>query len=335
MTKKQTDLDTPWKDILNSYFPEFIAFFFPAIYSDIDWTKKHIFLDKELQQIAGDSKLGRRLVDKLVKVWRKDGNETWVLIHVEVQGQRDASFAKRMYIYHCRIFEHYDRPVVSLGILTDKHPNWKPVYYGHKMWGCKVDFEFPISKLLDYKKQWNILEESLNPFATVVMAHLKYIETHDNPEERKTWKIILIRRLYERGYNQKDIVELFRFIDWILRLPKELEDSFWKEFQKFEEERKMPYITSVERFGMEKGMKEGMKKGIEKGKTEGLKEGKTEGLREGLLSGIELFLEFRFGDEGLELMPEIREIEDLKILKKIQNSLKSVKTLDELRQEYK
>jgi flagellar biosynthesis/type III secretory pathway protein FliH len=220
MTKKQTDLDTPWKDVLNSYFPEFIAFFFPAIY-----------------------------------------------------------------------------------------------------------FEFPISKLLDYKKQWNILEESLNPFATVVMAHLKYIETRDNPEERKTWKIILIRRLYERGYSQKDIIELFRFIDWILRLPKELENSFWKEFQQFEEERKMPYISSVERFGMEKGMKEGMKKGIEKGK--------TEGLREGFLSGIKLFLEFRFGDEGLELMPEICEIKDLKILKKVHNALKSVENTDELRQIYK
>ena len=67
MTKKQADLDTPWKDVLNSYFPEFIAFFFPTIYNDIDWTKKHEFLDKELQQIARDSELGRRLVDKLVR----------------------------------------------------------------------------------------------------------------------------------------------------------------------------------------------------------------------------------------------------------------------------
>ncbi|MDQ1329001.1 MAG: hypothetical protein QG641_2287 [Candidatus Poribacteria bacterium] len=331
MTKKRANLDTPWKDVLNSYFPEFIAFFFSTIYNDIDWTKKHEFLDKELQQIARDSELGRRLVDKLVKVWRKDGKEAWVLIHVEVQGQRDASFAKRMFVYHCRIFEHYNKPVVSLGILTDKNPYWKPVHYEHRLWGCNVDFEFPVVKLLDYKEQWQILEESLNPFATVVMAHLKSIETRDNPEERKTWKFALIKRLYERGYQQKDIIELFRFIDWIMQLPKELEDSFWREFHKFEEERKMPYITSVERIGMEKGIKQGIEKGIEKGK----KQGKEQGLREGLLVGIKLFLDFRFGSEGLELLPEISEIEDLKILKKVQNSLKSVKNIEKLRQIYK
>lgn len=34
-----------------------------------------------------DAELGRRLVDKLVKIYRTGGKEAWVLVHVEVQSQ--------------------------------------------------------------------------------------------------------------------------------------------------------------------------------------------------------------------------------------------------------
>jgi hypothetical protein len=45
--------------------------------------------------------------------------------------------------------------------------------------------------------------------------------------------------------------------------------------------------------------------------------------------------ELKFGSEGLLLMPEINEIEDLDVLKAIQSGIKTAKTLDELRRIYK
>ncbi|NEP60193.1 MAG: hypothetical protein F6K31_24855, partial [Symploca sp. SIO2G7] len=42
---------------------------------------------------------GRRAVDKLVKVWRKTGEEQWVFLHIEVQSQYDTDFRERVYIY--------------------------------------------------------------------------------------------------------------------------------------------------------------------------------------------------------------------------------------------
>jgi hypothetical protein len=74
--KEQSEFDSPWKDILESYFMEFISFFFPQAYDDIEWSKKYEFLDTELQQIAQDSELGKRMVDKLIKVYLKDGQES-------------------------------------------------------------------------------------------------------------------------------------------------------------------------------------------------------------------------------------------------------------------
>jgi hypothetical protein len=78
------------------------------------------FLDKELQQVVRDAELGRRLADKLVKVWRIGGEEAWVLIHVEVQSQEETNFAERMYVYHYRIYDRYKRRVASIAILGDE-----------------------------------------------------------------------------------------------------------------------------------------------------------------------------------------------------------------------
>lgn len=71
---EQNDYDSPWKDILEKFFPDFLEFFFPAIHMEIDWKRSYEFLDKEFQQITKDAVQGRRLTDKLVKVWRKDGH---------------------------------------------------------------------------------------------------------------------------------------------------------------------------------------------------------------------------------------------------------------------
>lgn len=60
----------------------------------------------------------------------------------------------------------------------------------------------------------------------------------------------------------------------------------------------------------------------------------NEGRREELLSGIELGLELKFGAEGLQLMPEISQITDLDVLKTIREGLRTMNSLEEIRQIY-
>ncbi|MEK7396753.1 MAG: hypothetical protein AAB116_07430 [Candidatus Poribacteria bacterium] len=116
----------------------------------------------------------------------------------------------------------------------------------------------------------------------------------------------MIRHLYEIRHEKEFVQKLFRFIDWLIRLPKDLEKEFWYEIRQYEEERRMPYVTSVEIIGIKKGLKE----------------------------GIELGLDLKFGSEGLLLMPDINEIEDLDILEAIKFGIKTAKTIDELRKIY-
>jgi hypothetical protein len=306
MAEQRAEFDSPWKEIIEAYFKDFLAFFFPEIHADVDWSKGYEFLDTELQQIVRDAELGKRFADKLVKVWRCNGEERLVLIHIEVQNSRETVLPERIFVYNYRLRDRYNRPVVSLAILTDDHPSWRPQEFQAGLWGCDVHFRFPMVKLLDYRQQWQSLEDSLNPFATVVMAHLKALETKDNQVQRKDWKFNLTRRLYEKGYERQDILNLFRFVDWIIALPKDLETSFRQELEQYEQEKQMPYVTSIERMA------------------------KQEGVREGLLSGIEVALEIKFGNEGLKLLPEITQIEDIEVLRTTFKSLKQVQTPDEL-----
>ncbi|MHB1560738.1 MAG: hypothetical protein ACYC61_25065 [Isosphaeraceae bacterium] len=159
-------------------------------------------------------------MDKLVKVWLRDGQEKWLLIHIEVQARRDREFPRRMLVYNHRIFDRYDHEVVSLAILANDDPRWRPDRYEYGRWGFRATIAFPVVKLLDHAGQYEKLESDPNPFAVVVLAHLKAMETRRSPAERQVWKVRLVKGLYNRGMGPEDLRRLFRFIDWIMELPE-------------------------------------------------------------------------------------------------------------------
>src|SRR5438874_2635601 len=69
-----------------------------SVHAGIEWSRGYESLDKELQRITRDARIGRRQADKLFKVWRTDGDEAWLFIHVEVQGKRERALAERMFV---------------------------------------------------------------------------------------------------------------------------------------------------------------------------------------------------------------------------------------------
>jgi hypothetical protein len=256
MIESRDEYDNPWKEAISIYFQPFIELLFPDVNAIVDWTREYEFLDTVLQQVTRDDEIGERTADKLVKVWLKDGTETWILIHVEVQSQYQANFAERMYVYNSRIFGVYRQKVLSLAVLADDSPSWYPTQFEYNIGGSQVLLKFVVTKLLDYQQQWNTLEQSLNPFSAIIMAHLKTQGTRQKPEDRLQWKLRIIKGLYQQGYSREDIRELFRLIDWLMALPQPLDKSFQTEIKRFEEEKIMPYVTSLERLGIEKTMRE-------------------------------------------------------------------------------
>nr|WP_242518954.1 hypothetical protein [Halochromatium roseum] len=145
-------------------------------------------------------------------------------------------------------------PVASLAVLADTDQRFRPQQFSTALWDCRVDFRFPMVKRLDYAEpeRWAELEASDNVFALVVMAQIRAKVT-DDAETLKGWKFRLIRLMYERGYEQARILELFRLIDWMIRLPKALEADFRQTLYAYEEQQRMPYVTTVEQAGIQQG----------------------------------------------------------------------------------
>ncbi|MDB9421085.1 hypothetical protein [Microcystis aeruginosa] len=316
MTQKTANYDESWKEALSEYFEPFLSFFFPQVHQLIDWTQIPQSLDKELQQITTSSETKKRFADKLYKVWLLDGQEVWILIHIEIQSQYELDFPQRMYIYNYRAFDLYHKPVVSLAILGDEQINWRPNSYSYEMGGYRTSIEFPSVKLLDYYERWSELETNTNPFAIIVMAHLKTKATTKNLQQREQWKWTLICGLYDRGLEREQIIKLFQIIDRMMTLPNQLQESLDNKIKQFEEERTMPLLSNMEL------------RGIERGKEIGKEIGALQKSRD----AIKTVLQVRLGELSGEIADSLGKISDLLVLDEMLKLAVTVNSLEEFKQ---
>jgi 16S rRNA C967 or C1407 C5-methylase (RsmB/RsmF family) len=124
----------------------------------------------------------------------------------------------------------------------------------------------------------------------MVMAHLKTQATSANMEERQQWKRVLFRLLLSKGYSREQVVNLFRFVDRMMKLPKELEEQLTTEIIEGREERQMPFMSQFEEIAQEKAT-----------------------LRNQRQNTLEI-LEVRFGEVPPEVVEAVNGIEDLPTL---------------------
>ena len=88
-----------------------------------------------------------------------------------------------------------------------------------------------------------------------------------------------------------------------MTLPPKLEKQLWTSISELERNMKMPYVTSVERIGIEQGIEQGIKKGIE------------QGIEQGEMILLRRMLAKRFGDlpEAIKMRLSQASIADLEL----------------------
>ena len=311
-----TDYDSPWKEALDRYFPEFMMIVFPDVHRRIDWSVPPVFMDKELQQVVRDADSGRNHTDKLVSVRTSNGADTWVLLHVEIQGKSTTEFKDRMFRYFYRLRDRYpERDIASFAVLTDSGGAGNFQVYRESCLGCELEMRFPVAYLKNWlvAERWVSLEESSNPFALVIMAQLQAHRLKDG-NARKIAKLQLVRLMRQRGYERQVILELFRLIDWMLQLPAALELEFEREVERIEREEIMAYVTSVERIRIARAidqerqaaLAEGLEKGLAEGLAEGLEKGRDKGREEEALALTRRLLTRKFGQLPLWVDEKLR-----------------------------
>jgi hypothetical protein len=257
MTTQRQELDAPWKYILNKYFRSFMELCWPIRAKEINWGKKFKFLDKELIKISKEATIGNKVVDKLIEVELINGDYCCVLIHLELQASKHPDFNKRMFVYRYRLRDVYDKPIASMALLLDDDLYWRPCSYSEDLWDSEITMRFPIIKLIDYNKQIQVLEQSTNPFAIIILAQLTALKKQE-VELKLVQKLQITRKLYTLNFSKQDVLALFRFIDWIISLPKECEEEYMKNVAKLEkEEFSKNFICPAEQIWLAEGVEKG------------------------------------------------------------------------------
>ncbi|WP_083910700.1 Rpn family recombination-promoting nuclease/putative transposase [Salsuginibacillus kocurii] len=111
-----------FKQLLTTYFTEFLDAFFPAALEHIDTT--HLtFLEQEIfTDIVNQDK---RVVDLLVETKIK-GEDGLIIVYVEAQSAPEANFHQRMFHYFSRIYEKYQRRILPITIFSHRSTRSEP-----------------------------------------------------------------------------------------------------------------------------------------------------------------------------------------------------------------
>ena len=161
--------DLLWKGIIEDLADDFLRFFFPQYVSEIDFSRPFEFLDKELNQLFSETEVSLRHADKLFRIWLKNGEEHWCLVHVEVQGYRDPNFALRMFQSAYRIKDRFSRPLTAIAIYTDDNRSQHVSEYREAFMGTEIIYRFNAYSLIDYSTEE--LEGIDNIFAVILLGN--------------------------------------------------------------------------------------------------------------------------------------------------------------------
>ena len=176
-----------------AHLPEFLELYFPRLHAAIDWTQPPEWKNQELDELKLEpTARTKNIIDLLVKVRLRNGCEQIIYLHLEVQSQPMADFARRT--FHCfhGISRATGMDVVSAAILADLQAGWKPDTYEYRRLGCEIVFRFPVCKLLEKLPEWEG-QQSLPVLAA--RAQIAALKHRGQPQELLKVRIGFIRDL--------------------------------------------------------------------------------------------------------------------------------------------
>ncbi len=243
-------------------------------------------MQQELFQEIIDEKKGRRYADQVVKVRLKNGNERWIIVHIEIQGDDDTDFSERMFRYFYRLYDRHKEKIVALAVITSPTQTKKPQHFHYSYFGTTLHYKYTNRKIFDYDERE--LEQSNKLFSKIVLATQYMHKTKSNADKRFAFKRKLMREIFRnKAYSREAVHAMFHFIDYLLKLPRELSTELANSIRPIinKEEKRMlqanredPSPTLAEIFKLER--EEGEQKGREEGREEGRAEGREKGKKD-------------------------------------------------------
>jgi hypothetical protein len=270
--KKAIDHDRLFKELLENFFVEFIALFFPEIHATVDFSGLS-FLQQEVftDVTSGD----KHRVDLLAEVGLP-GEDGLILIHIESQAQYQADFAKRMFIYFSRLYQKFQRPILPIAVFSYPESQDEPdVFQVGFPFLNVLRFQFYTLEL--QKRNWRDYVRSGNPAAAALMSKMGY-----QPEEKVQVKLEFLRMLTKMRLDPARMTLLTGFFETYLKLNQQEEKLLEIELNQLPAE-EVDKIMEITTSWHEKGRMEGEAAGVIKGEAAGIIKGEAAGIIKGKL----------------------------------------------------
>jgi hypothetical protein len=84
---ERIDEDSPYRELIDHELVRVLAYFYPDVHVELDWTRDYESLEQELRQIVPRTEMGKRIADILIKAYQL-GTGDARYFHLEVQGRR-------------------------------------------------------------------------------------------------------------------------------------------------------------------------------------------------------------------------------------------------------
>lgn len=292
------DHDRLFKELIRTFFAEFMELFFPEVHEEIDFNHV-IFLSEEVftDIVAGE----KRKVDVLIETKLRT-EEALIIVHFESQAQYQELFAERMFLYYSRLYEKYRKRIIPIAIFSYDEvrdaPDRFEVTFSFK---DILKFQFYIIELR--RMNWRNFIKRDNPVAAALLSKMGY-----NKRDRVQVKMECLRMLLYLKLDPARMHLITGFFDTYLVLDDIEESKLWEELKVLDpkEEAKIVELkTNWEKIAESKG--------ILKGKIEGKIEGERKILGK--------FIQAHFGEVSRGMLEQIGYLTDLDIIEHLTDQL--------------
>jgi predicted transposase YdaD len=248
-----TDHDRLFKELLSTFFVEFLDLFVPQVSSKIERDSVRFLPQEYFADLTTGEK---KIIDLLaeVKLW---GEDAVILIHLEAQASSEADFAQRMFFYFARLYQKYGHRIYPIVVFSFDEPlREEPSTHCIEFAGLKV-LEFNFAPIQLNRLNWRDYLSQSNPVAAALMAKMQIA-----PSDRPQVKAECLRLLATLRLDPARVQLISGFVDTYLRLNAQEEGMFQAEIGKLEESEQVGVMQIVTSW-MEQGIEQGMERGAE------------------------------------------------------------------------
>jgi hypothetical protein len=239
--------DQLFKQLVRTFFAEFMEAFFPEVQEHIDFS----VLKPLSEQMYTDLIEGKsRTVDLLIETKLKN-EDTIIIIHLEPQSSPQTDFNDRMFRYFSLIYQRERKPILPIAIFSyDEKRNEKDKFIMSFPFFHVLTFTFLMLELR--KMNWRSYIHTNNPAAAALLSKMGYSE-----KEKVQVKKEFLRMLVKMKLNPAKAVLINGFFETYLSLNEEEEEELMEEIKQLDKN-EAEQIFELPNSWRDKGRKEGI-----------------------------------------------------------------------------